>query len=91
MALIVINTFEDIKKIKPSTTVKTYSVGKGNSLYVKCRSIKDGGKLSYVRRYRHPLNKSKKEMISLLQIKNLISNKIICTFFELNNFCFDLL
>ena len=61
MAKIVINKLEDIKKIKPSTTVKTYTVGKGNSLYVKCRSIKDGGKLSYVGRYRHPLNKSQKE------------------------------
>ena len=62
MEKIIINKLTDIKKIKPLTTVKTYTVGKGNSLYVKCRSIKDGGKLSYVGRYRHPLTKKQLEV-----------------------------
>ena len=61
MGKTIINKLTDIKKIKPLTTVKTYTVGKGNSLYVKCRSIKDGGKLSFVGRYRHPLTKAQKE------------------------------
>lgn len=62
MEKIIINKLTDIKKIKPLTTVKTYTVGKGNSLYIKCRSIKDGGNLSFVGRYRHPLTKKQLEV-----------------------------
>ena len=61
MEKIIINTLADIKKIKPTTSVKTYTVGKGNSLYVKCRSIKDGGKMSFVGRLRHPITKKQLE------------------------------
>ncbi len=62
MDKIIINKLLDIKKIRPATSVKMYTVGKGNSLYVKCRSIKDGGKLSYVGRYRHPLTQKQLEV-----------------------------
>ena len=61
MEKIIIKKLADIKKIKPQTTVKTYTVGEGNSLYVKCRSKKDGGGMSFVGRLRHPLTKRQLE------------------------------
>ena len=75
--MVKIKKIEDIRKIKPETTVKTYTVGEGNSLYIKCRSKKDGGKMSFVGRLRHPLTKKQLEVnIEGGEITLLERNKI---------------